>query len=333
MVEVGHVLREAERRLAAAGMASPAADARLLLAHTLEVEPARLLVLDGIDTAQHQHFADLVAERADGVPLQHLTGETTFRYSRLEVGPGAFVPRPETEVMTGWVLDRIYERSAANPDTMIRVVDLCTGSGAIVRALWDETTDLHDRLELHALELADDAIGYAIANLAGTAVLLHHADVADAAELLRPEGAAAPFDVVVANPPYIPLDAYESVTPEVRDHDPMIALFSGDDGLDTIHVVAAVAARLLRDDGWLACEHAEVQSAAVQQLVARTGDFVDVRDRHDLTDRPRFLTARRIARRTSGRPNGPASGRDAQRTPAPTSGPENVRCPLAGWTP
>ncbi len=322
------MLREAERRLTAAGLASPAADARLLLAHTLGVEPARLLVLTGIDTAQHQRFADLVAERAEGVPLQHLTGETTFRWSRLEIGPGAFVPRPETEVMTGWAIDRIRERAAADPEASLRVVDLCTGSGAIARAIWDETTDLHDRLELHALELADDAIPYAAANLAGTEVVLHHADVADAADLLRPAG-SAPFDVVVANPPYIPLDAYESVTPEVRDHDPMIALFSGDDGLDTIHVVAAVAARLLGDHGWLACEHAEVQSAAVQQLFARTGDFTDVRDRRDLTDRPRYLTAHRIARRVAG----PGSGRDAERTGQPTSAAGNASTPLAGWTP
>lgn len=308
------MLREAERRLTAAGLASPAADARLLLAHTLRVEPSQLLVLDEIDTAQHQTYADLVAERAEGVPLQHLTGETTFRYSRLQVGPGAFVPRPETEVMAGWVVDRVRELTAA-PDQRIRVVDLCTGAAPIARAVWDETADRHDRVELHALELSDDAIPYAAANLAGTDVVLHHADVADAVELLLPPG-AAPFDLVVANPPYIPLDAYESVTPEVRDHDPMIALFSGADGLDTVHVVAAVAARLLRPGGWLACEHAEVQSATIQQLVARTGDFTDVRDRRDLTDRPRFLTARRVV---GGGTRTAATSRDAG-------------APLAGWS-
>ena len=100
-------------------------------------------------------------------------------------------------------------------------------------------------------------------------------------------------DVVIANPPYVPLEAYDGIPAEVREHEPGLALFSGSDGLDAIRVVAGVAARLLRPDGWVCAEHAEVQHESAPAVFVRHGGFDQVRDRVDLNDRPRFVTARR----------------------------------------
>ncbi len=163
------------------------------------------------------------------------------------------------------------------------VVDLCTGSGAIASAVADEVPSAR----VHAVELDPAAHGWAARNLAGTGVELRLGDMAEAFEDL-----AGGVDVVTCNPPYIPLDAWESVAPEARDHDPHLALFSGDDGLDAIRVVAARATRLLRPGGWVGVEHADVQGESAPAVFAGAGCFSDVRDHHDLAGRPRYVTAR-----------------------------------------
>ena len=154
----------------------------------------------------------LLARRAAREPLQHLTGTAYFRHVELLVGPGVFVPRPETELLAGWAIDAL-----ADVEQPV-VVDLGTGSGAIAKAMADEVPGAR----VHAVELDDAAHGWAERNLAGTGVDLRHGDMADAFDDL-----AGTVDVVICNPPYIPLDAWESVEPEVRDHDPQLALWSG----------------------------------------------------------------------------------------------------------
>ncbi|WP_394275873.1 peptide chain release factor N(5)-glutamine methyltransferase [Luteococcus sp.] len=277
-MRASQAVREVQQRLAAAGTASPQAEARTLVAHVLRIEPNRLLVAPDLDADTIGRLDDLVSQRCDGRPVQHLTGEAWFRTVRLAVGPGVFVPRPETEVMTGWALDRLAELDCP------RVVELCAGSGAISLAIHAEMPTA----EQYAVELDEQAHAWASRNLAGTGVELVQGDMAEAfAEL---DGTV---DLVIANPPYIPLEAWESVTAEVRDHDPALALWSGDDGLDATVVVAGVAARLLRPGGWVCSEHAEVQEHSAPQVFVDNGAFTQVRDERDLAGRPRFVTARR----------------------------------------
>lgn len=279
------LLADAVTRLLAAGVQSPQSDARILLAHAIGAELARLPLLDEIDGGQARAFEEMIILRERRIPVQHLTGKAHFRYLDLDVGPGVFVPRPETEVMTGWAIEQL--RAMITLLHRPLVVELCAGSGAIAKAITTELT----RVDIHAVELSENAAEYAFRNLRDTLVELHVGDMATALPEL--DGAV---DLVIANPPYIPLDAYESVAPEARDHDPTLALFSGADGLDAIKVVARVAERLLRPAGLLAVEHADVQGESAPAVVAATRAFSAVRDHRDLAGRPRFVTAVRRPR-------------------------------------
>ena len=274
------LLAAAAARLRDAGVESAAQDARILLSFVSGVELVRLPLLTDIDDDHARRFEKLINQRADRVPVQHLTGRAHFRHIEVEVGPGVFVPRPETEVMTGWAIDALRPMITLHHRPL--VVELGTGSGAIAKAIASELT----RVDIHAVEVAEEAAAYARRNLADTLVELHVSDMADA----LPEFNSA-VDLVIANPPYIPLDAYASVPPEVRDHDPALALYSGADGLDAIKVVAQVAARLLRPAGFVCIEHADVQESAAVEVLVRAEVFRGVRDHLDLTGRSRFVTA------------------------------------------
>ncbi|MDX3005791.1 peptide chain release factor N(5)-glutamine methyltransferase [Kribbella solani] len=263
-------------RLRGAGVASPEFDAGELMAF---VTGSSRLNLAEPTAEQQVRYDELIERRAAREPLQHLTGTAAFRYRELAVGPGVFVPRPETEVMVGWILDRIAD--VQNP----LVVDLCTGSGAIAGAVATERPDS----TVHAVELSPEAVIWARRNLAGTGAILHEGDIDGCLPELDGR-----VDAVISNPPYIPLTAWESVTAEVRDHDPALALWSGDDGLDEIKVVAATAGRLLVPGGWFACEHADVQGESAPAVFAATGHFAEVRDHQDLSVRNRFATGRRV---------------------------------------
>lgn len=286
------LVTEAAVRLAAAGTASPVVDAELLAAHAAGVGRARirsvLLTGEAADPVAAARFADLVARRADRIPLQHLTGSAPFRYLDLAVGPGVFIPRPETELLAGWAVERA--RAALTARGVARVVDLGTGSGAIAAAVASEAPGS----EVLAVEVDPAAHPWAARNLdpLGVPLLL-----ADAAVLprLRPDLVGA-VDVVVSNPPYIPLDAWESVTPEVRDHDPPLALWGGPDGLEVVRALVAAARELLRPGGVLGVEHAEAQGDRLPALIVATGGFREVRDHPDLAGRPRYTTARRAER-------------------------------------
>jgi release factor glutamine methyltransferase len=271
------VLAAAAARLREAGVASPEHDAAELLAHVLGTDRSRLVLLADVPAAELAAYDDLVSRRAAREPLQHLTGTAWFRHVSLEVGPGVFTPRPETELLAGWAIE-----SARGTDDPV-VVDLCTGSGAIAKSVADEVTGAR----VHAVELDEVAHGYAARNLAGTGVDLRLGDAFTAFDDLLGQ-----VDVVACNPPYIPLDAWESVAPEARDHDPHLALFSGADGLEAIRRLAVRAADLLRPGGLLGVEHADVQGESVPAVLAETGRWTEVRDHPDLTGRARFTTAR-----------------------------------------
>lgn len=281
MTAVRALLTEAVRTLEAAGVASPEYDARELLAHVLGTTRSGLALVAEVPEEQVEAFVGLVARRAAREPLQHLTGSAAFRYVELVVGPGVFVPRPETEVLAGWGVDRAREVLATGRPPVM--VDLCTGSGAMALSLATEVPEA----QVHAVELDESAHGWAVRNLAGSGVDLRQGDMAEAFGDLD-----GTVDVIVCNPPYIPLEAYESVAAEARDHDPALALWSGEDGLDAMRVLETVAARLLRPGGVVGAEHAEVQADSAPAVFTRMGRWSDVRDRLDLAGRPRFVTAR-----------------------------------------
>lgn len=274
-------IREAAARLAAAGVPSPDHDAAVLVAHATGVDVAEARQRDVLgrvpDRAQQQALDDLLDQRAARVPLQHLTGTAGFRGLELRVGPGVFVPRPETELLVDLAADGAPEGSV--------VVDLCTGSGAIAFALADERPDL----TVHAVELDPHAWAWAEHNRArlAPAVDLRQGDATMAFDDLLGH-----VDVVVSNPPYIPEDM-EPVDPEVALHDPRVALYGGSaDGLAIPLRVAARASELLRAGGLLVMEHAEAQGGSLPRALTAAG-WRDVEDRDDLTGRPRAVLARR----------------------------------------
>lgn len=284
------LLSEAADQLAAGGVESAGRDAELLLAYVLDIEPARLMLVDTVEAVDVARFRELVERRAGREPLQHLTGVAYFRYLEVPVGPGVFIPRPETEVMTGWAIDRLREMIAAGIEQPL-VVELCAGSASIAKSIATEVLGTR----VHAVEVSTEAIDWTERNLAGTDVELHVEDMAEALHDLDGQ-----VDLVIVNPPYVPLEAFESVALEAREHDPTIALFSGMDGLDAIRTVARVAGRLLRDQGLLTVEHAEVQHESAPAVFVESGLFTQVRDHRDLSERHRFVTAQRARRGLAG---------------------------------
>jgi len=260
-------------------------DAELLLAHALGVSRTRLLTLNDVAESAEIRFRALVEQRADRVPLQHLTGRAPFRFLELAVGPGVFVPRPETEQLAGWALERLA--GAANPV----VVDLGAGSGALALSIAHE----HPGVRVIAVERDPGAIEWTRHNAAArtaagdTPVEVIAGDMTDPRLLRALEGTV---DLVVSNPPYVPEGAL--VPREVADHDPPLALWGGPDGLDVVRGLLVTAARLLRPGAWLGIEHADQQGGSLPSLVRAHGSFTDVADHPDLAGRPRFTTARRL---------------------------------------
>ena len=171
------LLIEAARQLRVVGVESPEQDARQLLAYAAGVELARLPLLDGVDDAAAAYFQTLIDKRLLRIPLQHLTGRAHFRYLELEVGPGVFVPRPETEVMTGWAIEQlrpmVYAVARGESRHLPVVVELGTGSGAVAKSIATELTGTR----VYAVELSEDAAAYAARNLADTTVELYVQDM------------------------------------------------------------------------------------------------------------------------------------------------------------
>jgi release factor glutamine methyltransferase len=273
----------AAARLAEAGVESPRTDAELIAAHVHGVARGALPTVP--DTSFHPRFWDEIGRREAREPLQHITGRAYFRYLDLEVGPGVFVPRQETEVMTGWAIDCLREMDVAEPV----VADLGTGSGAIALAISQEVP----RARVHAVEADPLARQWAERNIARCAasaphtagrVTLHDGDFAAALGDL--DGTA---DLVISNPPYIPVGAW--VPPEVGEYDPATALWGGPDGLNPIRAIEAVASRLLRPRGLVAVEHGAQQGSAVYWIFPEELRWRETRNHKDLAGRDRFVTA------------------------------------------
>jgi release factor glutamine methyltransferase len=275
-VTLAEALAEAARLLAEAGVPSPRVDAELLAAHLLGESAGRVRALALTGAASPEGLAELVAERAGRVPLQHITGKAHFRHLELDVGPGVFIPRPETETVAQHAID------AARRTPGAKVVDLGTGSGAIAGSIASEVPGA----EVYAVELSELAHAWAARNLEPLGVALVRGDLRTALE--EHDGT---FDVVVSNPPYIPPDAVP-VDPEVAEHDPELALYGGGaDGMELPRATAASAARLLKSGGYFIMEHAEVQAQAVSKLLVDAGCWNDVATVFDLTGRERATAA------------------------------------------
>jgi release factor glutamine methyltransferase len=276
-IRLSPIVAAAADELAQAGVASPRVDAELIAAHVLEVPRGRLALIETVRPDQLHRITALVGERARRIPLQHLLGTAAFRHLELAVGDGVFVPRPETELLAGWGI----ERTAAGAV----VVDLCSGTGAIALAVADESK----AARVIAVERSPVALDYLRRNaIAFPSVEVVAGDVTDPGLLTAERGAV---DVVLCNPPYVPDGT--TVAPEVADHDPAEAVFGGADGLAVIRPVIALAATLLRPGGVLGIEHDDVHGDAVPGLLRSDGRFAEVTAHHDLAGRPRFATARR----------------------------------------
>ena len=304
MTSLQVALDAGERRLDAAGIPTPRVDAELLLGHVLGLARGRLAaraaVGDVLEAADLDAYEQLLTRREQREPLQHITGFAQFRHLELRVGPGVFVPRPETEVLAQIAIDALLAVPKARP----RAVDLGTGSGAIALSLATEVA--HSAVT--AIERSPAAIAWARRNAQDARVENPDLVLGDLRDAL-PEP-ARPVDVVVSNPPYIPDDAIPR-DPEVRLHDPALALYGGADGLDVVRALSATAMRLLVPGGVLAIEHGEAQGAAVQSLLKADG-WRGLATHPDLSGRPRVTTASRPVDAPGHRPaaweNGPDGG-------------------------
>ena len=262
--------------LADAGIDSARYDAEELAAHVAGTERGRLSLLGPPDDVFFDHYTAAVAARSRRVPLQHLTGTAAFGPLTLSVGPGVFIPRPETEAILEWAV-------AQSLPVKPVVVDVCTGSGALALALARHWPDAR----VIGLDDSDAALDYARRNAAGTRVEFLRADVTDSVLLTELDGQV---DLVVSNPPYVPDGA--ELEPEVVEHDPPHAVFGGPDGMAVIPAVARLAGRLLRPGGMFAVEHDDTTSSMTAETISITELFDDIVARTDLTGRPRFVTAR-----------------------------------------
>jgi release factor glutamine methyltransferase len=276
MTRLRRAIDEAAGTLAQAGIGSAHVDAELLAAHTAGVDRG-LLSFHDPDDVFYDSYRIAVDARARRIPLQHLTASAAFGPLILEVGPGVFIPRPETESLLEWALaQRLSEASV--------IVDLCTGSGALAAALADAMPGAH----VVAVDDSAEALAYARRNCAGRDVELVEADVAGPGLLCERDGGV---DLLVSNPPYIPDGA--ALDPEVAEHDPAHALFGGPDGMRVIGPIVGLAARLLRPGGYVAVEHDDDTAALTVALFEESGAFTDVTSRRDLAGRPRFVTGMR----------------------------------------
>ncbi len=271
------LLTAAAARLRAAGVASSRVDAELLLAHCLGVDRSRLPLVDAVPAAAETRFAAALARRVRREPLQHILGRAPFRHVELAVGPGVFIPRPETELLVDAVLPTL--RATGAPVA----VDLCAGSGALALAVADEVPGSRG----YAVERSAAALHWLRRNTAGTGVEVVAADVRDPALLT---GLRSTADAVLCNPPYVP--AAVPVEPEVRA-DPAEAVFAGADGLELMPAVLARAAELLRPGGVVAIEHDDTHGESLPHLLAVHGAWRDIIAHRDLAGLARYVTAMR----------------------------------------
>lgn len=280
-MKLSEALALASQKLSQAGVPSPQADATWLLCHILDTDRSDLLTRLTFDqeltAEQVSAFDAALARREKREPLQHITGTAAFRSLELKVGPGVFVPRPETEQVVQYAID--YLRPLPVPG---KAIDLGTGSGAIAIAMAFEVP----QTKVYAVELSEDAHKYAASNIAANNVSV---ELRLGAMQQVVGDLIGQLDVVISNPPYIP-DSAIPIDPEVRDYDPDLALYGGEDGLDVIRDISGIGAALLRPGGLLVLEHADGQSDAIREILLNDGWF-SVSAFQDATLRYRTITA------------------------------------------
>jgi release factor glutamine methyltransferase len=272
-------------RLEAAGVLTPEVDAELLIGHVLELSrgevQAKAIAGGELRSDQFDELSAMLDRRVAREPLQHITGRAYFRSLALAVGPGVFVPRPETEQVAQFAIDALKAIPGGEP----LAVDLGTGSGAIAFSLATEVP----HSAVYAVEVSADAFEWATRNreLTGaTNATLVLGSLSDALPELDGR-----VDVVISNPPYIPSDAVPRDL-EVQLHDPSVALYGGVDGLDVVRQVSTTALRLLHSGGTLVIEHGELQGPAIADLLGADG-WTAVATHRDLLGRDRATTALR----------------------------------------
>jgi release factor glutamine methyltransferase len=280
---IAALVRAAAQCLAEAGVPDPQVDAELLAAHVFGIRrgevQAAIIRGDAASDADAAAFEAVIARRSAREPLQHITGTAPFRHLELAVGPGVFVPRPETETVVQYAIDALLNDAEPEPIG----IDLGTGSGAIALAMATEVP--HARV--YAAELSPDAFPWAQRNTADVDNLtLVNDDLAHAFREL--DGTAS---VVISNPPYVP-DAAIPRDPEVRLFDPAMALYGGEDGLDVVRILSTRGLELLRAGGLLVLEHGELQGEQIRSILTADGWRAAATHR-DLTLRDRVTTALR----------------------------------------
>lgn len=279
--QVYQALAQGTALLAEHGVDSPRLNAELLLAHILKIQRLPLL-LDSqriLSEPDSDQFNTLLRQRAQRIPLQHLTGSCNFLGHELRVSPHALVPRPETEGLVEHAL--MLAKTIPNP----HILDFATGSGCIAIALAHQLPNA----QIHALDLSAPALELAQANTAlnglSGRIHFHHGNGFHA----LPSSLAASFDLIVSNPPYIPSDDIPSLDPEVRDHDPILALDGGPDGLEFYRRLATECPNWLRHPGWFLAEFGDHQGLAIREFFQSHKFWGKTRLEKDLSGRDRII--------------------------------------------
>lgn len=282
------LLVDLEMRFQNSQIESARTDAELIVAHVLGVSRSGLSLLQEITPQMQREIERLCQLRQQRIPLQHLTGEQGFRKLVLKVGAGVFIPRPETELLVESTIRELKDLPSS------KILDLCSGSGAIAISLASELSNA----DVTAVEVSDQAFDFLQTNVSNYQSQINAKNSnlevlnKDVTEITFDK---ASFDAVVANPPYIP-EAMVPKDPEVALHDPKIALYSGSDGLDLIRIIIDIAADLLKPGGWVAIEHSDLQGDAnvgVPGLLKMSEKFESIEDRRDLNGLPRYCVAKR----------------------------------------
>ena len=278
---VSELLSESSSKLKEAGVTSAIVDTELLACYCLGISRSELAIM--VATSQPfpaesiEHFESALARRVARQPLQHITGTAPFRHLELKVGPGVFTPRPETEQVVGFALERIS--NSASP----LIVDLCAGSGAIAISLATEISGS----TVFAVEKSREAFSYLRDNAASYGLAesnLRNEDLVDSLQDLDGQ-----VDLVISNPPYIPDDAIP-IDLEVQLHEPSMSLYGGLDGLDVVRQILGRAMKLLKPGGLLVMEHADSQSSAISKLLLAEG-WIEIITRADLAGKDRMIAA------------------------------------------
>lgn len=281
------ILAELTSLLSEGGIESASAEAATILSQALGSSRASLTFAD-VPAERAKQARSWALRRADThEPLQYILGTAVSGRLDMAVGPGVFIPRPETELLVDWAL-RSMPAPHVGGDAGSVVIDLCSGSGTIAL----EVAHALPRAQVYAVEADPQALDWLRRNAASraeagdTPVTVCDADATDTSLLRELDGLAS---AVLSNPPYVPSGA--DLPAEVAEHEPGIALFAGTEGTDVIERLVPVAARLLADGGIFACEHDDSNGAAVTEILGRHGGFGRVNQHRDLAGRPRFVTA------------------------------------------